>query len=206
VFYKFKEDIKIYAEAYPVGLLQTSFYILFTQQLYAIAFYRFGHWAECDCRIPIIGFFGRIIYFFLRKVSNILFGIDIRPNAKIGPGLKLEQFGGIFIEADIGKHCRIQQDVTIGHIGGFKGGGVPTIGDNVYIGAGAKVLGEVKIGNNVIIGANAVVIKDIPDNAIAVGIPAKVVKFRKATEPLPLDSKLHEAMASSEDSKEGDFS
>ena len=74
----------------------------------------------------------------------------------------------------IGKNCTIFQGVTIGSIRGIKGG-VPTIGDNVIIFAGAKIIGNVKIGNNTVIGANAVVTHNIPDNSVAVGIPAKVI-------------------------------
>jgi serine O-acetyltransferase len=175
MFETVRADIKANTAAYKdYFLLKRICYVVFTQQLYAIMFYRLGHWAEYDCKVWGLAFFFRFLYFFLRKISNMFFGIDMRPQSDIGPGLWFPQFGGIFVEGRIGKNCTIQQDVTIGHIGGFRGGGVPTIGDNVYIGAGAKILGEVKIGNNVKIGANAVVITDIPDNALAVGVPAQV--------------------------------
>ncbi len=77
-------------------------------------------------------------------------------------------------KAVIGKNCRISQGVTIG--GTPNRVELPVIGDNVYIGAGAKIIGNIKIGNNVVIGANSVVITDIPDNCVAVGMPAKVIK------------------------------
>ncbi len=75
----------------------------------------------------------------------------------------------------IGDDCHISQNVTIG--GTSKKYLVPTLGHSVYVGAGAKIIGEIKIGNNVVIGANAVVVDDIPDNALAVGVPAKVIKI-----------------------------
>lgn len=159
------------------GILRKFFYLLFVQELHAVLIYRFGHWAEVKCKIPVIGSILRFIYFFLRKASEIFFGIGIWPESEIGPGLKIEHWGGIIIVAKkIGRNCRVSHQVTIGHIGGFKGGGTPIIGDNVYIGAGAKVLGDITIGNNVKIGANAVVITDVPDNGVAVGVPARVVK------------------------------
>lgn len=74
----------------------------------------------------------------------------------------------------IGKNCHISQNVTLGGTSGLYE--VPVVGDNVEIGAGANIIGPVHIGNNVIIGAGAVVITNIPDNSVAVGVPAKVVK------------------------------
>lgn len=172
------EDIKMYKFPNGVRCYKKCFHLLFTQELQAVLIYRFGHWAEFKCDIPILGFISRMLYFFLRKISELLLGIGIWPESEIGPGLKIEHYGGVYISAKMGKNCRVSQQVVIGHIGGFKGGGTPIIGDNVYIGAGAKILGDIKIGNNVKIGANAVVITDVPDNAIAVGVPAKV-KFSK---------------------------
>ena len=74
----------------------------------------------------------------------------------------------------IGNHCIIGQGITVG--GKSREVNVPVIGDHVYIAAGARILGDVKIGNNVFIGANAVVVKDIPDNCIVAGIPAKIIR------------------------------
>jgi len=86
-------------------------------------------------------------------------------------------FGHIILHSDVkmGKNCSIGPGVIIG-TRGLSGQGVSIIGDNVYIGVGAKILGEIKIGNNVKIGANAVVLEDVPDGATVVGIPAKIVR------------------------------
>lgn len=81
----------------------------------------------------------------------------------------------IHSRAVIGKNCKIAQQVTIGGRSGIYE--VPVIGDNVYLGAGCKVLGNVIIGNNVVVGANAVVIRSVPDNAVVAGVPAKIVKY-----------------------------
>ncbi|RHF04680.1 serine acetyltransferase [Bacteroides eggerthii] len=124
-------------------------------------------------------YFHKILYgivFLIHKHNQYLTGIQIAFGTQIGSGLTFSHFSCIVINsgAIIGKNCTIFQGVTIGSIRGIKGG-VPTIGDNVIIFAGAKIIGNVKIGNNTVIGANAVVTHNIPDNSVAVGIPAKVI-------------------------------
>jgi serine O-acetyltransferase len=180
MFMNVRKDIEMYLDQYRhINPVKRIIYLIFTQELHAVLIYRFGRWAKYECNIPIIREISKLLYFFLRKLSEMFFGIGIWPECDIGPGLKIEHWGSVIVVAKkIGKNCRISQQVTIGYIGGFKGGDRPIIGDNVYIGAGAKVLGDIKIGNNVKIGANAVVIKDVPDNAIAVGVPA-TIKFTK---------------------------
>lgn len=107
------------------------------------------------------------------------FGIDISPKTDIGTGFYIGHFGGITVNsmAKIGKNCNMSQGVTIGMANRGKNRGVAVIGDNVYIGPGAKIVGAVIIGNNVAIGANCVVTKDVPDNAVVVGIPGKVISM-----------------------------
>lgn len=107
---------------------------------------------------------------------SVITGADIPINSKIAGGLLLPHANGIVIHPDahIGPNCLIFQQVTIGTRGSSA---APQIGGHVDIGAGAKILGPVKIGNHVVIGANAVVLTDVPDNCMAVGIPA-VVKPR----------------------------
>ncbi len=107
------------------------------------------------------------------------YGIVISPKTNIGPGLYIGHFGGIVInsEAKIGKNLNISQGVTIGMANRGENKGVATIGDNVYIGPGAKIVGAVKIGNNVAIGANCVVTKNVPDNAVVVGVPGRVISM-----------------------------
>lgn len=110
------------------------------------------------------------------------FGIQIPFSTEIGPGLCIGHFGSIIVNGRtrIGRNCNICQDVTLGESSRGKTAGNPTIGDNVYIGPGAKVFGRITIGNNVAIGANAVVTKDVPDNAVVVGIPAKIISYEGA--------------------------
>jgi serine O-acetyltransferase len=103
-------------------------------------------------------------------------GIDIGLNTNIGPGFKIEHFGCIFIngQSNIGMRCSILQGVTLGN----SRGGAPILGNFVFLGPGSKVIGPVKIGDNAIIGANAVVTKDIPENAVVVGIPGVVISYK----------------------------
>jgi len=119
-----------------------------------------------------------IIKYILHR-KKIKYGIQISMDTKIGKGFYIGHFGSIVVSggAKIGDNCNISQDVTIGFIPRGKKKGVPVIGDNCYIAPGAKIIGNVKIGNNVAIGANAVVTTDLPDNAVAVGIPAKIISY-----------------------------
>lgn len=106
-------------------------------------------------------------------------GIQLIFGTKIGPGLTFAHYGSIVINpaSIVGTNCLIYQGVTIGSKRRGKKTEAPIIGNNVILGAGSKVLGNVIIGNNVVVGANAVVTKDIPDNATVVGIPAKVINY-----------------------------
>ncbi|SFJ38858.1 serine O-acetyltransferase [Terrisporobacter glycolicus] len=119
------------------------------------------------------------LHFLKKLIQNHLerkYSILIGSNCKIGTDLKLEHFVGTVIGRDVvlGNDCTIYHQITLGQ----KYGKYPTIGNNVVIYPGAKVIGNVIVGNNVIIGANTVVLKDIPDNSIAVGIPAKIIPMK----------------------------
>lgn len=110
--------------------------------------------------------------------SRFWTGIEIHPGATIGKSLFIDHGMGVVIgeTAVIGDNCLIYQGVTLGGTGKDKGKRHPTLGNNVLVGAGAKVLGPFTVGNNVKIAANAVVLKPLPDNCTAVGIPARIVK------------------------------
>lgn len=106
---------------------------------------------------------------------SIITQSDIAIEARLGSGLMLPHPNGVVIheEASIGDDCMIMQQVTVGMIGD---GEVPTIGNRVYIGAGAKIIGRLAIGDDARIGANAVVLRDVPSSCTAVGIPARIVE------------------------------
>jgi serine O-acetyltransferase len=106
-----------------------------------------------------------------------VFCILIKFISSIGPGFYFGYFGGIHVnrKVSIVKNCNISQDVTIGISNRGLNSGIPTIGNNVYIGHGVKIFGDIHIGDNVAIGTNCVVTKDIPNNSVVVGIPGKVI-------------------------------
>lgn len=114
---------------------------------------------------------------FISQLGRKFTGIEIHPGAKIGKRLFIDHGMGIVIgeTAEIGDNCTIYHQVTLGGTGKDKNKRHPTIGNNVMIGAGAKVLGPIIIGNNVKIGAGAVVLKNVEANTTVVGVPAKKV-------------------------------
>lgn len=105
------------------------------------------------------------------------FGIDIPFTTRIGSGFYIGHFSGIFVNERcvIGRNCNISQGVTIGQANRGERAGNPVIGDNVYIGPGAKIIGAVRIGDHAAIGANCVVTHDVPEHGVVVGIPGRVI-------------------------------
>lgn len=114
----------------------------------------------------------------ISQAAKFFTGIEIHPAATIGRGLVIDHGMGVVIgeTTEIGDNCTLYQGVTLGGTGKDTGKRHPTLGDNVLVGAGAKVLGPIVISNNSKVAANAVVLKDITENSTAVGIPAKVVR------------------------------
>ena len=124
-----------------------------------------------------------ILPMFIKGLIRIVWGGVVPYQADIGEGTLIGYQGiGVVIHKQciIGKNCHISQNVTFGGGGGPEG--VPTVGDNCSFGAGAVILGGIHIGNNVQVGANAVVLSNLPDNCVAVGAPAKVVKIKQPGE------------------------
>ena len=115
----------------------------------------------------------------VKRRLTFKYGISIPASTQIGPGFYIGHFGGIVVNeaSTIGSNCNISQGVTLGQANRGERKGAPSIGDNVYIGPGAKVVGRVHVGSNVAIGANAVVTGDVPDDAVVGGVPAKVLSY-----------------------------
>jgi len=150
----------------------------------AVVVYRFGRWVD-RLGIPILRELLLIPYGVAKMLVMIGAGINIQTRAEIGPGFIIHNFSGIFIpETKIGQNCTVNQGVTIGNIRGEKKR--PVIGDNVFIGTGAVILGDVHIGNNVVVGANSLVISSVLDGHTVVGVPARVVSREPTSEYLKL--------------------
>ena len=164
-----REDVNAVRERDPAARSNLEVLLLYSG-VHALIAHRIAH-----------GLYLREHYFSARAISQIsraLTGIEIHPGATIGKGLMIDHGMGVVIgeTAEIGDNCTIYQGVTLGGTGKDVGKRHPTLGNNVMVGAGAKVLGPFSIGDNVKIAANAVVLKEIPDESTAVGIPAKVVR------------------------------
>lgn len=147
-------------------------YRLLTNPSFKITFwYRIGRYLMLSNRSKILLNVVKMIH----RHHEVKYGIQLSFSNEIGGGLYFAHFSGIVIGCEkIGKDLTIYQGCTIGAV---HGKGTPTIGDHVVMYAGSKIVGKVKVGNNVVVGANAVVVKDVPDNAVVVGVPAKVVSL-----------------------------
>jgi serine O-acetyltransferase len=169
MFFKtIREDIAAVKERDPAARTSIEVLLLYSG-LHAILYYRLAHW-----------FYKRKWYFLARLISQssrFLTGVEIHPAATIGKRLFIDHGSGIVIGETtiIGDDCTLYQGVTLGGTGKDKGKRHPTLGDNVMVGAGARVLGPFKVGDNSKIAANAVVLEEVPPNSTAVGVPARIV-------------------------------
>jgi serine O-acetyltransferase len=158
--------------------------IVMYQGITASTYYRVGHalWSRPG-RDTLLRVMLKGVYVVLNRLVQVFTGISISPGAKIGPGLHINHFGGTIIGYDVvmGSNCNISHGVTIG-IAGRTTRGMPHIGDRVFVGPGAKVLGKITVGDDAAIGANAVVIKAVPPRAVAVGVPARVISHKGSFE------------------------
>ncbi|PHR95613.1 MAG: serine acetyltransferase [Blastopirellula sp.] len=167
-------DFKVYWSKKGDGhILYALLYLLTCHGLHSLALYRFGK-VIYSVKVPLLSHLLKIIYRIAWFILSTIYGISINPISEIGPGFYIGHYGGIFVRAKIGSNCSIGQGVTFGSKGAGKSNGWPTVGDNVYVGAGAKIIGAITIGKGSVIGANAVVTKDVPENSLAVGIPARI--------------------------------
>ncbi|MDD2269076.1 MAG: serine O-acetyltransferase [Eubacteriales bacterium] len=170
MFFKaLREDIKSIKERDPAARNSAEVFLLYSG-VRALLSYRIAHW-----------FHKKRMFFVARYISQRSrkkTGIEIHPAAKIGKGLFIDHGMGVVIgeTVEIGDYCTIYQGVTLGGTGKDRGKRHPTIGNNVMIGAGAKILGPFKVGDNSKIAANAVVLCEIPPNTTAVGVPARITK------------------------------
>jgi serine O-acetyltransferase len=168
-FDEIKDDIQVIKERDPAAK-STLEVVLTYSGLHALLAYRVSH-----------ALYKKDHFLAARIVSQsarLVTGIEIHPGATIGKGLFIDHGSGVVIgeTAELGDNCTLYQGVTLGGTGKDIGKRHPTLGNNVLVGAGAKVLGPFKVGDNSKVAANAVVLKEIPPDCTAVGIPAKIVK------------------------------
>ena len=162
--------VKAAKERDPAAI-STAEILLTYAGVHAVINHRVAHWLHKH-KVPFIPR-------WISQYSRFFTGIEIHPGAKIGSGFFIDHGMGVVIgeTSEIGNNVTIYQGVTLGGTGKVKGKRHPTIGNDVVISAGAKVLGSIEIGNNVIIGAGAVVVKSVPDNCTVVGVPGRIVKI-----------------------------
>ena len=169
-------DIKAVQERDPAARSALEVLLLY-QGIHALIWHRFAHW-----------FYKHKMFFIARLISQIarfFTLIEIHPGAQLGHGILIDHGSGVVIgeTAVVGDNCTIYQGVTLGGVGTQKGKRHPTLGNNVMVGAGAKILGAFEVGDNCSIAANAVLLKPLEDNVTAVGIPARPVKKDGVTLP-----------------------
>jgi len=169
IYILFKPEIKAALERDPAAKNSLEVILLYSG-LHAIIYHRIAH-RLLLLRIPILP---RLI----SQLARHLTAIEIHPGAKIGKGLFIDHGMGVVIgeTSILGENVTLFQGVTLGGTGKERGKRHPTIGNNVVIGTGAKVLGDITIGNNSYVGANAVIIKDVPHNSTVVGVPGRITK------------------------------
>ncbi|GAA3508754.1 serine acetyltransferase [Aquimarina addita] len=157
----------------PYSKLNLIKYLLFNASFKITFWFRIGGYIKKQRLLKLLYPF----IFLIHRKNQFKTGIQLPIETNIGKGLTFVHYSSTVINfaAMIGDNCTIFNGVTIGSV---RGKGVPTIGNNVVIATGAKVLGDIIIGNNVMIGANAVVVNDIPDNAVVGGIPAKILNMK----------------------------
>ncbi len=169
MFRKLNAELDSIMERDPAARSRAEVYFLYSGYR-AVRAYRLANW-----------FYRHDMKFIARWISQSSrhrTGIEIHPGATIGRGLFIDHGMGVVIgeTAEIGDNCTLYQNVTLGGTGKHEGKRHPTLGNNVLVGAGAKVLGPFRIGDNARIAAGAVVLSEVPANATAVGVPAQIVK------------------------------
>src|SRR5271155_404353 len=187
-----REDVNTVLERDPAAKSRLEIYLCYAG-LHAVWFYRINHWLW-NHRFLLLGR-------WLSQVARFLTGIEIHPGAEIGRRLFIDHGMGVVIgeTAVVGDDVTLYQGVTLGGTGKEHGKRHPTIEDNVVIGDGAKVLGNITVGRNCRIGAGSVVLRNVPENSTVVGVPGHII-FRNGervviTDPKQINDPLSEALA-----------
>jgi serine O-acetyltransferase len=187
-----REDVATVMERDPAAKSRLEVFLCYSG-LHAVWFYRINHWLWNH------GFF--LIGRFFSQIARFLTGIEIHPGAKIGRRLFIDHGVGVVIgeTAVVGNDVTLYQGVTLGGTGKELGKRHPTIEDNVVVGGGAKILGNITVGKNCRIGAGSVVLRNVPEDSTVVGVPGHII-FREGkrvviTDPKQINDPLSEALA-----------
>lgn len=180
MFWRLKDDLRAVFHRDPAA--RTTLEVLLCYPgIHALQGYRVSHWLWNHNFCLLARFFSQIARFFT--------GIEIHPAAKIGEGFFIDHGMGVVIgeTAEIGNNVTIYHGVTLGGTSWNQGKRHPTLGDNVIVGAGAKLLGPITVGANARIGSNAVVVRDVPPDSTVIGVPGRIIVSHDAppTHPLP---------------------
>lgn len=176
MFSNYKADLRRYFEYAANGSIsaRSICYAVLEPSLWAIGIFRFGKFVQ-RIRQPLLRKPFAAVYVICYKFCELLTGIRIAIESEIGPGLVIHNFGGIIIHGILGENCFINQGAQMITRGDGHGSGWPTVGNEVYIGSGAKLVGKINVGDNVRIGANVVVRRDVPSDSIVLP-PEPVIK------------------------------
>ncbi len=168
MFDRLRYDIRSIKERDPAARSSAEIFFLYSG-LHAVIYHRFSHWFYKHNR--------KFIARWISQFARFMTGIEIHPGATIGKGLLIDHGSGVVIgeTAIVGDNCTIYQGVTLGGTGKDTGKRHPTLGNNVMVGSGAKVLGPFTVGDNAKIAAGAVVLDTVPEGATAVGVPARMI-------------------------------
>lgn len=163
------QDVRAVKERDPAARNSLEVLLLYSG-VHAVMLHRPAHWL-----------YNRKMFFTARYISQLarfLTGVEIHPGAKLGRGILIDHGSGVVIgeTAEVGDNCTIYQGATLGGTGKEKGKRHPTIGNNVLVGSGAKILGPVVVGDNCKIASNAVLLTNLEENSTAVGVPARSVR------------------------------
>ena len=173
---RWRADVDRYRAYRPEmkGPLKWFRIILLTEGLWAIGMYRFGQYLYFEAP-SVVRALLRIPYMITHKALELIVDIHLWPDTQIGPGLYIAHYGGIWINpvATLGSNCNLAHGVTIGS----PIGDAPVLGDRVFIGVGAVITGRVRIGSGAVIGANSLVASNLPENAVAIGVPARILSY-----------------------------
>jgi len=156
--------------------------------VWAIAVYRFGNWLYVDKPSALIAAPLKVVFLFANLFCEVVMEMHIDCQATIGPGLYIAHIGGVHINpaAVLGKNCDVAHRVTIG-ASAMGRQGVPVLGDDVYVGTGATLVGKIKIGSGAKIAANTLVITNVPEGATIMGVPGRIImRPPKPTQPQAL--------------------